>query len=535
MKKIIYLFEFFFLFIGLSIAIVPPIVRVPVYQQKFIQILVGNPGHFETLRIDFASNDTLTLFNLPSSYSTTFVQYQELPNIGSEIIYLGCHMFRVPVKFDNSKRRYDTKVNYHGIIGFGYYSHIWNHWQKMTISSSTLIFGKFDQSLARRNYKPFEIHSIKNSPIHVDINDQEYNLFYSPGDVYTKLPTELYHHVSNTKMKVKPDSGTTIQKKHNSKFVLQLEKNDYTTKLPTGFEFSLLKRQPKDSKDIILGEHATKSLICHYNFIYKSQEIHPSYLLFDNGDTQPLFDSIGGIIITTIITYWLIVIITEKLNNNFHLLVASKIEIYGYFVSLIFVWVENSAFKCQRYIQHFLFIDSNGYSWEFDFLYTFFFINSLFGLISTFVLWSKQHYFSIRRSFLETSLVLSLWLTQVSNHQNLYEHLLLILLSSFYSIVRLISLFDEILLRHFRKLNLKQKIIIYITLGLHASFSILFSIVYNLNPTLNRFWYSFPNKSSSLILMLLIFVGIPFIFLFLSIHISRLRNTILFNKQNSKN
>lgn len=496
-----------------------PVVQVPIYQQKFVKLLLGNPGHYITLRIDYAMNDTLVLFNLPSGYSNTYVQYEDLPSKGSELLYIGCFMIRIPVKFDNSLRKYDTKVNYGGIIGLGYYSQIWNYWQKMTISSSMLVFGMYDQSLARRNYKPFEMHTIKDSPIKVNINNDEYNLYYKPGDTFTRLPLELYHHVSKTIMELH----------ETNHFTLQLEKNDYTTKLPTGFEYSLLKRQSEGSNDIILGEHASKSLICHYNFVTNTKEIHPSYNLFDYGDTQPSFDSISGIILCITISYWLVIIISEKLDSSFKLGIASKIEIYGYIISILFVLIEHRAYKCERYIQHYLSCKETNIMMPFTILFSIFFINSILGMILSVYSWSSKHFFSIRRAILETTLILALWITQISNHQTIYDHLLLIAVSSLYCILRLLSVFNETLFRHFHKH--KYQLLIYIILSIYSIWSILFCIIYNLNPMLNRFWYSFPDKDISIILMFTLFIGLPFLFFFTIIHISKIRNTILFNEK----
>jgi len=486
-----------------------PLVHLPVKHEKFVTLLVGSPGVYKTFRLDFSSNQTITLFGSSASYSKSYQQYLGTLR-GSELFYIGCYKERFSTVYDSSKIKYDTKVPYHGILGLGEYSELWYHWTKYTISSTSLVLGGYDYSLIRKDYQPFKIQCKYNKPIKVEIGGDQYNLYYSPEDYYTRLPHKLYYEAETLDIYM-IDSRKTIQ----------LDRSDYTLRLPTGFNFSVLRKQPEHSRDIILGEHTVRQLVSYNDVIYKKRNIHPAYDLFDSGNSQPSFNSTTGILLTTILAFWIATVYTERIvTKSKRSTFISRMEVYAFVASLLILFLEHRAFKVFRFVHHHV-----GYTHfiTYDILVWFIIFDVFIGTILFFYNLNTNHMLYMRSICVESVIITTLWITQVDNHRSVLDHLTLLFLASIYSTIRTI-----VFMYHSIQHPLHKEKLRWVVLGIYAILSQVFLIFYNISPFIDRFWYDFPRKASSNTLLWVVFSGIPILFLFAKIYTSELRNTITF-------
>lgn len=492
--------------LGFSVGAAPT-VRVPVYREQFVQLIVGSPGAYRTLRLDFASNDTLVLFQVPSSYSRSYVLYDGAAEPhGSELLYMGCHRMRVPVRYDATRLRYDTRVTYHGVLGFGERSHLWHHWQRYTLSSTTIALGDYDHSVVRFGYAPFSLQCRFGGYMNASIDAQRYRVHYEPGDPFTRLPAELYEHLDRLDVLLPRNTH------------LQLEYTDYMSTLPTGFDYSVLRKQPRGSRDVVLGEHTVRQLVSHNNVLERRRDIRPAYNLFDRGNTQPHFGTAAGIVLVSALVTWLLLVLSERMGDQVSLDILSHVELYGYAAAALLAWMEHAAFRCSRVLYHHMSC-SERTAWPvYGVVLAAIVCNVLVGSVLALWRYRSAHRLWLRRAALETALSLALWLTQIDRHLSLVDHLLLLVVAAFYAVTRSMTALDSLL---HRKPAARCAVTLCYAVAAH-----LFALVYTITPFLDRFFYGFPHRTSSAIMLWTVFVALPLLYLFTQINIAKLRNTL---------
>lgn len=484
-----------------------PTVRIPVYRKEFVQLVVGSPGTYRTLRLDFAANDTLVLFQTPSSYSRSYVQYEGDERHGTELLYIGCHRIRVPTLYDPAKASYyDTQVTYHGVMGFGKSSSLWHHWQRYTLSSTTIVLGDYDHSLVRFNYAPFALQCRFDGYMNATVKHEIYRVYYRPGDQFTRLPQELYDHVDDLDMLL-PHSTH-----------IQLQKQDYTSKLPTGFDYSLLRKQPPESRDIVLGKHTVRQLVSHNNVLERNRDIRPAYDLFDTGNSEPHYNTTAGVILVVALVTWLLLVMSERLGDLLSLTILSHVELYGYVAVALLAWMNHSAFHCSRCLYHHVGCTEHSPLPAYGILALTTLVNVAAGVTVALWRYSNCSVLWIRRAMLESALVYCLWLTQIGNHRSFIDHFLLLVIAAFYTVLRSLSALDALL---YENITVRSAV-----LSVYAVCAHLFVVFYTVLPYLDRFFYGFPHRIASAIMLWSIFVSLPTLHLFTHVNTTKLRNVL---------
>ena len=118
--------------------------------------------------------------------------------------------------------------------------------------------------------------------------------------------------------------------------------------------------------------------------------------------------------------------------------------------------------------------------------------------------------------------MMALWIICIADHRTIYDHLMLLSISSIYAVLRILAAAAEPLHRHKRRVLLTS-----VVLGTYAVLAILFVAYYNILPFLDRFWYGFPERFVSSVYVLTVFVLLPSVYLFNEIYLSMIRNTEL--------
>ncbi len=498
----------FFLFV---IVTTEPITKLPVYHKEYIEVLVGNPGQYLKLRMDRNSNTTIVLFDAPYKHSQTTVIYEN--GIGSELFYMGCVVVRLPYVINPSLRTFDTKVTYHGVIGLGKESLIWTHWPRATIGPATLCLGDYDHGVDRNTYKPFNLHGKLNEPYPATVNGQQHNVYFLPGSKYTYLPRELY---------IKHDLKEPLPLFYfESDASLGLDEEDMEERTATGFPVTAVKQQ-RVNNDIILGEYPCLNFVSHEDHITGDQTLCPSYDFFDVGNSQPTFGSISGLLLSVALVFWLMLIFDERFQTPEQEQDCREItstlafEIYAYVASLFVIIIEYQAFKCKRFIEHHL-PQCNGREC-FDIIPIIFGITLVGGIITLFLprrfKWRK-----LRRCFVETALVLAIWISQIHQHTSMPSHLLILTVSSIYIVLRLLAILEEII---YWDLTLQ-----FLILLLYAIFATVFFISHNLHPFITRFWFGLGDVDNAVIHLLVILGFIPTLYFITEFYVARARNTFI--------
>lgn len=118
-------------------------IRIPVYQQQYIEVQVGKPGKVLKLRIRRDLNDSY-LYSDPSQYSNTFSSDSELFFLSQDVAPMRLKVVWGLEPLELARRPTNGGVSADGVLGLGPASQIWLYWQKWTYSKFTLTFGKDD-------------------------------------------------------------------------------------------------------------------------------------------------------------------------------------------------------------------------------------------------------------------------------------------------------------------------------------------------------------------------------------------------------
>jgi hypothetical protein len=401
-------------------------------------------------------------------------------------------MYRYPFIYNPNLRRGDTIIQYHGILGLGPKSILWNYWDSASIGSTTLVLGAHWKCLEKSS---FHLTFDFQHGIPCTVNDESYQLWYKPHDPYTYLPSTIYPNLSEIHVQQNQN-----HKNHKKDIILQLQSTDITTYIPGGMKEILLKRQLKGNPNIILGEQITRQFVSYIHPGFKTYDIAPGYSMFNGGKADSIFNSTSVILIIILLSLWWILVFTERHSNPLVKKACNQLENHSYLVIIIIVYLMVDAVKCEQWMVYHL--DAIGGKAAFTVLMVFFYIQIIVGIL---VSWTNGP-FLIRRCFIETAFIIAFWVVESKYHETLYHQLLLITLFSIYTTIRIMA---------FVHAYTMQKS--WIFLSIYAVLSIIITIVYTYIPMLHRFQYGYPNIDTMIIYLFTIFVGLPTIFVFMKI------------------
>lgn len=490
-KNIIFSLTFlalFFSFFSVNNADRLPVTKIPVRHDSYIFVLIGNPGKYTLLKIDYAINETLILFNEPFQTSKTFTLYPP-----SVLIYLGEHVLRFSTSFDHFRNiKYPSlRRDCEGIIGVGPYSQLWLYWHKATISNTMLVLGKYDYSLTRRFYDYYEMHFDNINPTYMMIDeDSTRNISVSLNlqNKHTYIPNEIFHNPTEHYLKFK------------DKHKVQLKREDLEYITEDNVLYSLVFKNNNDS--LIIGSEFLKNFVITINIIDNVYRLYPPFSAFDDGNSEPVYTYTFLIILAPLFIYYHI---SVNIFNNISGQKYFMIEVCTYLISLIGLLIEVVGYKVDR-----IFVFRLNTSNEFYcvFYYTILIITILVGLFLSFRFSKKKHHLTMRRIFFETAVLGVVWLNQVRFTASDPNNVTVIFLALVLTINRMIQ-FLFVLFYGAEKRLLLWVCFVYVVL------SVLFLFFYNFGAILNYNFYGFDGHVDSMLLMFELFALLPSLTIFL--------------------
>jgi hypothetical protein len=554
-----------------------PIVKQLIYHEKYIDVVIGNPGHVTRLEIDFGCHDTIILFSLPEDTSRT---WSELPN--TVIVYFGPALVRLSFIVDYTKKDPKSYYPYEGYLCLGKHSDIWSYWGKLSLSPFRIVFGEYDQSLSRFTYDPFKLtfhHKKLEDTALAIINGENYSFALDLETEYTTLPRLLYHNITSLNIIV-------------DKIRFSIDKEDISVHLINGFDKTMLRKSPHhNDTTIALGRHFTRNFVIYVDGVSMSVYVMPSFHLFNNGTAEPLYSNTVLFLITSLIIVWIAIITINRSreqnnsspstsqslpppliqssisndhtiliegnvsmphqppqplhamhpphhpapskNNNDILVVAGipptataietpvninaivfyTIELYGYLATILILVVDLNAFAGYR---HFSYILSTTSNTLYTLLNAVIMVNSLIGIVVTLHSNVTYRYLNIRRIFLETSLFFTLWVLASHQHKTHSVIVLVMIFSAIHVVMRMLHLFIHIVMKNFT--------VAFIAF-FYTVLAVCFFILYNVIPVVDFFLFRFDDQFERVLLFIIVIIGLPSLVLIAWYSVSVLRNT----------
>lgn len=488
-----------------------PVVKLPVVEQRYVEVILGNPGRPFLLRLSFASNTSLVLF---SPVEDTFKDYSTYPS--TLLAYLGPALVRLSFKVGALVRDPLLPLAYDGVLGLGYRSDLWRYWSRMSISPHRLVLGDYDRSLARVTYNPFRLEFTRDSPsLWIQVQGSNYTLTYDPSLQYSLFPHSLYKNTTNFDVQI-------------NHLHLEVDSNDIKVKLLSGFDRTLVRKNMNvDDLLIVLGEQFSHNFVLFYDLVNRTKVLMPSYDLFADRRAEPAYSFIGLFLFAFISVCWLGIIYTEEkyevafngshdysIRRHVSPTLFSAIELYTYFAALLFLIVGTVGFAQYRTMSFFMQSTSSVHYIIFTvFLSCICVVGAILGV----VYYNSYHALNIRRMSVECVSFSMLWLF-IMHWRNSKAIYIMIFAVALLSVLRG---FQFLMVLAWR--NTLVSVVAFV----YAALSLLFLIFYNIVPIMNYYFFGAHDVLvDGLVILLLVYV-LPLEGLFLSIPVALLRNTAI--------
>lgn len=503
-----------------------PIVKQAIYHGKYIDVVIGNPGHVTRLEIDFGCKDTVILFNVPEDTSKTWSVY---PN--TIIAYFGPVLLRLSFTVDPGKRDNKSYYPYEGYLCFGPHSDIWNYWSKLTVSPFRIVLGDYDRSLSRLGYDPFEFvfhRNISKNNIHAVVNKKNYPFLFNLENEYTTMPRELYHNITSLDINI-------------DNLCFNVDQDDISIHLSNGFDRTMIRKSHQhDDHTISLGKNFARNFVIYLDAVTQTKYVMPSFHLFNNGNAEPLYSFLMLCIVTFLTVMWISIVtskqfqrnpreLSELSSNNQPILIDTGgaapiqgsiqeitsnstavsestnvkpstmygIELYGYLTAIIILITDMNGFAGYR---HFSYILSTSSSSLYILLTSAIIFNSLLGIVATIASIGSHRFFNLRRLFFETVLFFTLWLISTHQHKTHSVMFLIMIFSAVYVNMRILHFVVNIVIGDF---------LMAFVSSIYVIIAFAFFIVYNVLPIMDFFFFRFDDQLERIILFLIITIGIP--------------------------
>jgi hypothetical protein len=494
------LLSLFLFFFQSSEAISAPVVKLPIHEQDYLCVMIGNPGRSTCLFIDHHCNETIILYQEPTFTSQTFTL-----NPASVLVFLGPHGFRFNAVFEERWRDRSPYIdNKEGKLCFGQFSQIWTFWRSATFSPTFLVLGGFDRSLTRSTYHNFELEFDPFTPIEVQVGDDVYFLMYDPTEIYTFLPSALYHNVTALDIILDEDSH---------RIHIGLDDDDITISNPLSlFAHSTLKRHLASEDEISFGRVFTHKFVIYFDAVSLKRYVFPSVDFFNYGNTRFLYATITSVLYTVILIVWLGAVLVK---NGQSARLLTLIEAYIYLTGLIMLYIEIEGFVSQRFISYFTRSDNNVL-----FMVLTFFV--LFNIaLGSFLAWIHQDTFEdlkTRRLTLETVCFVMLWISQLHECHDGMNNLFLLTIAGLYANLRLIQMCFYYVYERFDT--------VWMSLC-YSIFGLFFFIIYNLKPLIEFYFWGNKDPVGATILLVVLFCLLPSLYFTIMLNQAAIRKSIL--------
>lgn len=499
-----------------------PVAKLSVVYEKFVDIIIGNPGRTVRLRIDFSQNTSLVLFTAPDDLSR---EYSTTPP--TLLAYLGPALVRLTFQVNLSL--YDSKspVKYDGLLGFGYASDLWKYWATVSVSSQRLVLGTFDKSISRSTYNPFRLDFTRDEPlITVRVRDQNFTLTYDPAEYYSSFPHILYHNITNFDLKF-------------NKLHMEIDKNDIRMHLTSGFDRTLV-RKNVDFADtrIVLGQHFSHNFVLYYDVVNRSKHLMPAFDLFAADKAEPLYSHVLLFLSFMLTVVWTAVIsnepgedldpivdlnlIGEQLtttsapneSSRVKAIVYSALELYSYVFAAISCIVDVNGFA---YYRNLAFMMSNTDTHTYVIFNTALTTTILLGSGLAVVNFNSTHWLNARRVFVEATLALTLWMI-LTHWTHVMSTLVQVVIISAFCTFRILQTSLAVITGNYRVLIISG---IYFVLG------ILFYVFYLLIPIVNFYFYGFAHSFNAGAFIFSFTVAVPSLAVLAFYPTSLIRNSLI--------
>lgn len=481
-----------------------PVAKLNVVYDKYVDVIVGNPGRSTRLRIDFSQNTSLVLFTVPDDLSK---EYSSVPP--TMLVYFGPALVRLNFRVDLSL--YDSKspIKYNGLLGLGYGSDIWNYWALVSVSSRRLILGEFDKSISRATYNPFKLDFTRADPdVIVRVYDQNFSLTYDPAEYYSTFPHILYHNVTNFDLKF-------------NKLHMEIDSNDIRMRLTSGFDRTLIKKN-LDFEDtrIILGQHFSHNFVLYYDVVNRTKHLMPAFDLFSLDHAEELYSNVIFALYFLLFIVWVSIVTTKNTNDTedeevqISPIIFSGMEFYIYTITTIISVTEISAFA---YYRHMAFLMSTTSTAAYIVFNTLLSVTALAGGWLATTHFNSHAWLNVRRIFVEAVLAMMLWviLTHWTHVMATFGQVFIIVI---YCILRGLQTGMAIVMKNYRVLLFS---------GAYFVFSLLFYVFFVIIPIVNFYFYGFAHPFNTGVFIFSFTLAIPLLVVLAFYPQSLIRNSII--------
>ncbi len=484
------------------------VVKLPVVDVHYVNVIVGNPGKDMRLRIVWGMNTTLVFFDTPEEISKTYGEHPE-----TALVYMGASLVRLSYVVDVSMWDRRVPTRHDGLIGFGEYSDIWRYWSKVTLSSHKLVLGAFDKNVARLNYKPFKLVFTREQPyINIRVHGDNYTLTFDPASKYSYFPHELYR-------------GITTYDLEFGGVHLEIDDHDTKEHLANGFDRTLI-RHKTDPNDhlIILGEQFVRSFAYYYDAVTKTGFVMAAHDLFTDDKAQPIYSYFSMMVYFSTSMFWLALVWTHERQeigpvvahsgNHPRGSVFSMVEFFVYTASLLMLFTESVAFA--RYRTMSFYIDRHENISHYVIFCLVMHATIIVGIVFALKNYMTTNQLNFRRIFVETTSFGMFWLTLLYEHSPfaVYIHLIII---AFYAVLRTLQAFMA---------RLTGRHVLFAVALCYTLIGVGFLIDYNILPLVNYYYYGFDDYFYSVLMLLALVYLVPTVVVVVNYPIAELQNGV---------
>lgn len=490
---------------------VVPVAKLPVVNQRYVELIVGNPGKPVLLRVSFAMNTSIVLF---SSVEDTFKDYSAYPS--TLLAYVGPALVRLSFKSNSLARDSLLPLAYDGIIGFGYRSDIWKYWSKVTMSPHRIVLGDYDKSVTRVTYNPFRLEFTRDSPyVWIQVRGVNYTLTYDPSSQYSVFPYTLYKNTTNLDVQI-------------NHLHLEIDADDIKVKLLSGFDRTLVKKNVDvDDLLIVLGEQFSHSFVLFYDVVNRTKVLMPSYDLFAEHHAEPEYSYIGLFLFAILSVAWLGIISTEEkyevgrkgrhdysIRRHVSSMVFSGMEVYTYVCTLVLLIVNTVGFAQYRTMAFFM---QSTTSEHYIIFVVFVASACVLGALLAARYFNTYHALNIRRMSVETAAFSMLW-SFIMHWRNTKAIYIMVLVAALLSILRTFQLLMA--------LSMKNHVVAAVSF-VYASLSVFFLVFYNIVPIMKFYFFGATDSLVGGLVVLMFVYILPVQCLFATAPLAILRNSMI--------
>jgi len=288
------------------------------------RVLVSTDDQELRVAIDFASHE-LIISSVPnrgragstgsSDPADWSASYSTMGTHSSDVIRIGDHRYRVPVRYDSTATSTFGCPSCHGILGLGPGSPIWLRWDSATFSAGAITLGKKLPPVEGAGRVRIECEPMASEELcvsYASVYGKEYRVRFRFRSAYTIVPNDVYDAYVGTRSV----GDTSIRDWPSLRFTFPSSEAPLDTRNATlrvraesllgesmrgGAPILLLKRDSDpDSETITLGRSVWRSLLMHREFTLGRAVIktHHSIKRF------PTWAIIVGVVVIVLLVRW---------------------------------------------------------------------------------------------------------------------------------------------------------------------------------------------------------------------------------------